>query len=435
MSGEVKKMSLSRPTRRGVVGGAAAAAAVASSALGQGAMNRVSKPHVVVIGGGAGGASFTRKLAMRGAGEVDVTLVEANATYESCFFSNHYLGGFRTSDTLAHRYDRLERDLGVQVIHDRAIAVDRGKQKVELNNSFLNYDLLVLAPGIDFDESSVRGWSFAAQDRMPHAYQGGAPVRLLRQQIEAMPKGGVFAMVPPNGLYRCPPGPYERVTVVAHVLKSINPTAKIIIADPKPLFSKMSLFRQAWRRYYKGMIDFNSDVDMSNFKVDPEAMTITLEGEVIKVDACNVVPNQKAGAIAQLAGVAPDDWAPVHAFDMRSKLDDNVYVLGDAAAQGDMPKSAFSANSQAEVCANAILARLFKREAPTPAFANTCWSFLAPEDSVKIGASYKATDDGIKRVEGFISQRKDRAEVRKETYIESLAWYDAIATDMFGASS
>lgn len=419
-------------SRRQFVGTGLASVALGQSVVAQGMSGRVTKPHVVVIGGGAGGASVARQILKYSKGTIDVTLVEANKTYISCFFSNHYLGGFRSIDTLSHSYKKLITKYGISIVHDRAVGVDREAKKIELERSFLRYDLLVLAPGIDFVEGSVNGWSLSNANRMPHAYKGGEQMRTLRRQIEAMPQGGVFAMVAPNGIYRCPPGPYERVTIVAHMLSKSNPTAKIIIVDPKPLFSKMSLFREAWRKYYKGMIEMNSDVDMSTFQVDPSAMKIKLNGESIKVDVANVIPDQKAGMIAEIAGVTVQGWAPVHAKDMRSKLDDNIYVLGDAAAQGDMPKSSFAANSQAKVCADAILARLLGGEQKIPTFANTCWSLLAPDDSVKIGATYEATPEGIMRVEGFSSKRKEDAAQRKKNHAESLEWYNSIILDMFG---
>ena len=422
-------------TRRSFIGAGIATLAATAAARSQSTMGRVTKPHVVIIGGGAGGATAAKYLAKDGAGQIDVTLIEANKTYQSCFFSNHYIGGLREFSSLTHNYEVLKSKFGIQVVHDRAVNVDRTNKNIELENGFLRYDVLVLAPGIDFVEGSVNGWSMADQRRMPHAYKGGEQARLLKAQIDAMPQGGVFAIVPPAGSYRCPPGPYERVCVVANLLKTINPTAKIIIADPKPVFSKMGLFREAWKKYYKGMIAMNSDVDLTKFSVDPKAMTINLDDEVIKVDACNVIPGQKAGMIAHIAGVAENDWAPVHAQDMRSMLDENIYILGDAADQGAMPKSGFSANSQAKVCANAILGRLTGAAVFTPRFSNTCWSMVAENNSVKIGANYRATPDGIAKVDGFVSRRKEDAATRKETYDESLSWYSSITEDMFEANS
>ncbi len=418
-------------TRRAFIGAGIATLVGGSKALGQSGTGRGNKPHVVVVGGGAGGATVARHIAEGGAGSVDVTLVEANKTYQSCFFSNHYIGGFRELRSLSHSYDNLGSKYSVAVIHDQAIDIDKDAKKVELKNSTLRYDILVLAPGIDFIEGSVRGWSLADQDRMPHAYKGGLQAQVLRSQIDAMPQGGVFAIVPPSGIYRCPPGPYERVCIVANRLKTTNPTAKIIIADPKPVFSKMGLFREAWKKHYKGMIEMNSDVDMTKFRVDPKEMTIHLDGEIIKVDACNVIPDQKAGTIAHVAGIVDDNWAPVHAEDMRSKLDENIYVLGDASNQGDMPKSAYAANSQAKVCASAILARLEGKAAAPARYRNTCWSWVAANDSVKIGANYTATPEKIAKVDGFVSRRRESADIRQKTYSESLDWYSDITSDMF----
>lgn len=421
---------MSKTTRRTFLAASVATLASAKTRS-KSPMGWSTRPHVVVVGGGAGGATAATTIAQNGADLVDVTLIDANKNYQSCFFSNHSIGGLRNFNSLSHSYDNLNSKLNIQIIIDRAIAIDRHTKKIELKNGILSYDILILAPGIDFVEGSVNGWSMDAQGAMPHAYKGGDQARLLKKQIEAMPQGGVFAIVPPAGKYRCPPGPYERVCVVANLLKTTNPTAKIIIADPKPVFSKMGLFREAWRNFYKGMISMNSDVDMSNFHVDPKAMTITLDDEIIKVDVCNVIPAQKAGSIADMTDITEQGWAPVHALDMRSKIDDYIYVIGDAAEQGEMPKSAYSANSQAKVCADAILGRLTGSPISVPSYRNTCWSLVAEGNSVKIGANYEATAQGIKKIDGFTSRRKEDAAIRKTTYEESLDWYSSITQDMF----
>ena len=421
---------MDRKSRRHFIGFCVATLS-SSRTRAQSTIGGVSKPRVVIIGGGAGGASAAKIIAQKAADKIDLTLVEANPLYQSCFFSNHFIGGLRAFETLSHDYAALRSRLPMRVVTDRAIAVDTVTKKIKLEKGFLHYDLLVLAPGIDFIEESVKGWSFANQNAMPHAYRGGEQVRLLKAQIDQMPQGGVFAIVPPAGKYRCPPGPYERVCVIANLLRKTNPTAKIIIADPKPVFSKMGLFREAWKKYYKGMIDMNSDVDMSSFEVDTGAMTLKLGGETIKVDVCNVIPAQKAGLIAVTAGITRDGWAPVHAEDMRSKVDEHIYVLGDAAEQGAMPKSAFSANSQAKVCAESIISRLTGSSVSVPHYRNTCWSFVADGNSVKIGANYRAGAQGIEKVEGFSSRRNEDETTRMKTYQESLDWYRSITRDMF----
>ena len=418
-------------TRRGFIGNSAAAAALLSApSLHAGSH---AKPRVVVVGGGAGGATAARYIAKDSKGAVDVTLVEPTRTYYTCFFSNLYLGGVKEFDDIGHTYGKLAAS-GINVVHDWAIGVDRDKKMVSLaGGSALPYDKLILSPGIDFVEGAVEGWDLSSQNAMPHAYKAGSQSELLKAQIMAMPQGGTYAMVAPPNPYRCPPGPYERVSMVAHYLSQHNPTAKIIVADPKPKFSKMALFQEGWNAHYAGMIDWiGSEFGGENVAVDPSAMTISIDGESINVDACNVIPAMKAGRIAALAGVTDGNWAPVNAADMSTKADADVYVLGDASHQGDMPKSGFSANSQAKVCANAVRGALTGSKIFPAKFANTCWSLINADDGVKVGATYKATDEKIAKVDGFISKTGETADIRKQTYLESEDWYTGITSDMFG---
>ncbi len=393
-----------------------------------------ARPRVVVIGGGAGGATAARYIAADSGGAIDVTLVEVNPTYTTCFFSNLYIGGFRTFESLEHGYDRLGA-AGVNVVHDLATGVDRDARTVTLaGGQVLSYDRLVLSPGIDFRDGAVPGWSPDAAEVMPHAYKGGPQTRLLRAQIEAMPQGGRFAMVAPPNPYRCPPGPYERVSMVAHLLKQTNPTAKILVVDPKEKFSKQALFEEGWQRHYPGMIEVvGPNFGGDKVEVRPNLMEVVVDGVVEKVDVCNVIPAQMAGRIAQMAGVTDDSgWAPVEANAMKSKIDPNIYVLGDASAQGDMPKSGFSANSQAKVAAMAIRGELTGSRVFPAKYSNSCWSLLAPDDGVKVGASYEPTPEKIASVSSFISQQGEDAALRKATYEESLGWYAGITADMFG---
>ncbi|MBA3909692.1 MAG: flavocytochrome C [Rhodobacter sp.] len=393
-----------------------------------------ARPKVVVIGGGAGGATAARYIAKDSDGAVEVTLVEANPIYTTCFFSNLYLGGFREFESLQHGYDKLAGG-GVAVINDMATAVDRTAKTVTLaGGTVLPYDRLVLSPGIDFKDGSVPGWSLDAAEIMPHAYKAGPQTRLLKAQVEAMPEGGVFAMVAPPNPYRCPPGPYERISMVAHLLKEKNPTAKIIVADPKDKFSKQALFEEGWQTHYDGMVDWiGPEFGGGNVEVRPDTMEIVIDGDVTKVDVCNVIPGQMAGKIAALAGVTDDSgWAPVHPDSMKSKLDENVWVLGDSSAQGDMPKSGFSANSQAKVAAMTVRGELTGSKTFPAKYSNTCWSLIAPEDGVKVGASYEPTPEKIASVESFVSATGEDAALRKATYEESLGWYAGITADIFG---
>jgi len=416
--------------RRAFIGSGAAAAAMLSAPM----LKAQGKPRVVVVGGGAGGATAARYLAKDSDGAIDVTLVEPTRAYYTCFFSNLYIGGFRELSSIGHSYGTLASEYGINVVHDWAVGIDRDAKTVTLaGGAVLPYDRLILSPGIDFIDDAVPGWSVAAQNKMPHAYKAGSQSELLKAQIEAMPEGGRFAMVAPPNPFRCPPGPYERISMVAHLLKEINPTAKILIADPKEKFSKQALFEEGWQKHYSGMIErIGPDFGGGNVSVDPDAMTLNIDGTVEKVDVCNVIPAQKAGRICDMAGITEGNWAPVVPATMQSRMDENIHVLGDATSQGDMPKSGFSANSQAKVAAMAVRGALIGSKVFPAKFSNTCWSLIDTDDGVKVGASYEATEEKISKVDGFISDTGEDAALRKATYEESIGWYAGITEDMFG---
>jgi len=416
--------------RRSFIGATAAASAVLSAPM----VMASGRPRVVVVGGGAGGATAARYIAKDSKGAIDVTLVEPTRTYYTCFFSNLYIGGFRSLSSIGHSYGTLASEYGINVVHDWAVGIDRDARTVSLaGGGSLPYDRLILSPGIDFVDGSVPGWDLSSQNAMPHAYKAGSQSELLKAQIESMPQGGVFAMVAPPNPYRCPPGPYERVSMIAHVLKEKNPTAKILIVDPKEKFSKQALFEEGWQNHYAGMIDrIGPDFGATNVSVNADEMTVNIDGEVTKVDACNVIPAMKAGRICELAGITEGNWAPVSGHTMQSRIDGNLHVLGDATNQGDMPKSGFSANSQAKVAAMAVRGALTGSNVFPARFSNTCWSLIDTDDGVKVGASYEAGDGKIAKVDGFISEVGEDAELRKQTFEESLGWYAGITTDMFG---
>lgn len=420
-------------SRRTILKGAAASAAVAAAPMVMGAGH--GAPRVVVVGGGAGGATVARYLAKDSKGAIDVTLIEPTRTYYTCFFSNLYLGGFRTMESLGHSYGKLASEYGINVVHDWAVGVDRDKKTVALaGGGSVPYDRLVLSPGIDFVDGSVPGWDLSAQNRMPHAYKAGSQTELLKAQIDGMREGGVFVMVAPPNPFRCPPGPYERVSMVAHVLKAKNPTAKILIFDPKEKFSKQGLFQEGWERHYPGMVTWlDAGFTGPLEEVRPDAMEVVVGGETTKADVVNVIPAMKAGRIAEIAGLTNDGgWAPIVPATMQSRADENIHVLGDAAHQGDMPKSGFAANSQAKVAANAIRGALTGSKVFPAKFTNTCWSLIDTDDGVKVGAAYEATEEKIASTSSFISKNGEDAALRKQTYEESVGWYAGITTDMFG---
>lgn len=394
-----------------------------------------ARPRVVVVGGGAGGGTVARYVAKAAKGDIDVVLIEPTRTYYTCFFSNLYLGGFRDFSSIGHTYGKLASEYGITVVHDWAIGVDRSKKSVQLaSGADVSYDRLVVSPGIDFRYDTVPGYGVETSNKMPHAWKAGSQTQLLKAQVEAMRPGGLYMMVAPPNPFRCPPGPYERISMVAHLLKQKNPTAKIVIVDTKEKFSKQGLFVEGWSNHYEGMVEWLPASIAGKIKrIDADKMEIHTDAEVFKPDVANVIPGQKAGTIATAAGLTNETgFCPIVPATMQSQMDENIYLVGDSTIAGDMPKSGYSANSQAKVAAMAIRASLSGSKLFPARFANTCWSLIATDDGVKVGAKYEATEEKIAKTEGFISKTGEDAQLRKQTYEESIGWYDGITTDVFG---
>jgi NADPH-dependent 2,4-dienoyl-CoA reductase/sulfur reductase-like enzyme len=414
-------------------GVAAAGLALGTAGIAPGLLG-AAEGRVVVIGGGPGGATVAKYLAKDADGALAVTLVQETSPFTTCFYSNLYLAGYRDFDSITHDYDALRDAYGIEVLIDRAIEVDPAGRKVTLaGGRVLAYDRLVVAPGIEILYDSIEGYSEAAAEAMPHAWQAGPQTRVLRRQIEAMAQGGLFVLAVPAEPYRCPPGPYERACSVAHHFKQHNPSAKILILDAKESFSKQGLFEEAWAKHYPDMIEWvPGEFGGKVIAVDPDAMTVTTEYETYRAAAANIIPAQAAGAIARQAGLTEaTGWCPIVPATMQSRMNEDIHVLGDACIAGDMPKSAFSANSQAKACAMAIRAALTGANAFSPRFRNTCWSTLAPDDAVKIGATYEATGEKIAKVDGFVSEVGEGSQVRAQTRAEADAWYASITADIF----
>lgn len=420
--------------RRNVLRSGAAAAGV--FALGAPAILGQAQRRVVVIGGGPGGATAANYIARDSAGKLDVVLIEPKKQFTTCFHSNLYIGDFKKFEEITHGYDKLAAR-GVRMNHQIATAIDRGGKFVVLaDGSRLPYDRLVVSPGIDLRYDSVPGWGREHETIMPHAWQAGEQTRILKARLDAVPDGGLIVMIAPPNPYRCPPGPYERVSMMAHVLKAKGRTrAKIIIIDPKENFSKQALFQEGWEKHYPGMVEWLGPKIHDGLKsVDPKTGTVVTGFETYKsASLVNVIPAQMAGQIARDAQLTNQSgFCPILPESMKSAIDPNIYVLGDACIAGDMPKSAFSANSQAKVAAMTIRGELLETRTFPARYANTCWSLIDTDDVVKVGGAYEAKDGIIKASSTFVSKTGEPADLRKQNTQENIGWYAGIIADMFG---
>lgn len=371
-----------------------AGAAGAASLAGCATPGTGGKGRVVVIGGGYGGATAAKYIRMWDPG-VDVTLVERNDVFTSCPMSNLVLGGNRTMDEIRRSYDGLRRH-GVRVIRDEATAVDAAKKVVRLQRTGdLQYDRLIMSPGIDFDFAAIEGYQ-AAQDRVLHAWKAGPQTLALRKQLEGMRDGGVYVLAVPLAPYRCPPGPYERASQVAHYFKQAKPRSKVLILDANPdVTSKGPLFKRAWADLYKGIIEFRGNSNV--VAVDAGTMTVRTDFDSIKGDVLNVVPPQRAGDIAVKTGLITHNnrWCDVDWRTLESKAVKHVHVLGDATLSAPgMPKSGHMTNQQAKVCAAAIVELMSGRTPnPAPVMTNTCYSYVSDNEVIHV-ASVHQWDSG-----------------------------------------
>ncbi|MGA8566379.1 MAG: FCSD flavin-binding domain-containing protein, partial [Candidatus Binataceae bacterium] len=355
--------------------------------------------------------------------------------YTTCFFSNLYLAGVRSLESLTHDYETLTKAYGVNVIHDAAAAIDPVAKTVTLaGGNKLVYDRAVVAPGIAFKYDGIEGYDQAATQTIPHAWNAGPQTELLRRQLEGMEDGGLFIIVAPPNPFRCPPGPYERASLVAYYFKQFKPRAKILILDAKDTFFEQDLFEDGWNRHYPGMIEWLPGQFTGGIKsVDVKTRTIRTAGETFNASVANVIPAQIAGELAQRVGVADQSgWCPVNPITFESKLQPGIHVVGDATDAGDMPKSAFVANSQAKACAFAIAAALTGSEQSAPHLFNTCFTLLAPNDAVSDAINLEPAAGSIKITDIFFSQIGESDEVRRQAAHQAEGWYAAFTHDVFG---
>ncbi len=392
-----------------------------------------ARPQVVVLGGGAGGASAARYLA-RNFKNINITLIESNRRYTACFFASRYLAGIRPLADVTFGYESLAANNDISVIHATATNIDGVKKAVILRNGTrVPYDRLIASPGIGFKYNLIDGYDEKTTERFPHAYRADDQISILKRQLEAMEDGGIFAISSPPRPYRCPPAPYERAAMVAYYMKHHKPRSKILILDAKDEFPMSEVMSEVWDRFYADMIEWIPAEFGGNIRAfDAKTKTLVSAEEKFSADVVNIIPAQHAGSIAQAGGLTDKTgYCPVNSFTFESKLVPGVHVIGDAIDPGDMSKSAFSANSQARYCAAVVGAALTGKTPPKPPLTNTCFFAAAKDHGLKLGGTYKPSPQGLTGLSGYLSQVGEDDATRRQTADEGDAWYAAFIKEIF----
>ncbi|CAM3536021.1 NAD(P)/FAD-dependent oxidoreductase [Arcobacter aquimarinus] len=394
-----------------------------------------NKKRVVIVGGGFGGATAAKYI-KRFSPDTEIILIEQNKEYFTCPFSNTVIAGMNKIDYIKHDYKTLEKKYNIIVMHEKVKKVDGATNTVILENGkVIPYTKAIVAPGIDFKYE--KGYVEGSEKYAPHAYKAGEQTVLLTEQLHSMKDGGTFVMVAPQNPFRCPPGPYERISLVAHYLKENKPNSKIIILDQKNKFSKQGLFQEGWDKLYKDIIEWRSvEFGGKVVSVDPKNRVVKTEDEEVKADVLNYIPDQKAGKLAFDSGLTQGDWCPVNTKTFESKLVKDIYVIGDAAVASPMPKSGFSANSQAKIAALQISRILANQPVVNPPkLANTCYSLVSPTYGISIAAVYEAQEDKITDLKdlgaGGLSPAYADEGIRMQEAEYAVGWYKNQMSDIF----
>jgi sulfide dehydrogenase [flavocytochrome c] flavoprotein subunit len=421
-------------SRRSFLSGAAAAGVFAPAFV-----RAQTQARLLIVGGGFGGASAAN-FARRTYPWLDVTLVEPQTRFVTCPYRNLVLAGKKTIGDISHSYDGL-RARGVRVVHDYVVGIDAGARNVRLRGGeTIAYDKMILSPGIAVRWGAIEGYDEAAAQIMPHAWTPGdaAQTQLLRAQLEAMPDGGVVGFAIPGNPFRCPPGPYERISMVASYLKRHKPKSKILALDAKDAFSKQGLFQDAWNELYPGMIEWvPANKDGRVTRVDAKERVLESEfGIRHKVAVANVIPPQAAAAIVRDAGFADQSgWAPVNPLTFESRVAPHIHIIGDANIPGPMPKSGYIANSTAKQAVASAAAALRGEAAPSAVYFNTCYSHVGEDYGISVVGVFRPNADGSAIVEvpnsGGVSPRGSLPEQRRLEALYADAWYESITRDMF----
>ena len=426
---------MSRFTRRKFLKASGSTLALSTAGFGFPHIAMAAKKRVVVIGGGVGGTIAAKYIA-KGDSSIDVTVIEAQPHHHTCFMSNEVIGGDRDISTIKFGYDKFA-DHGIKVVQDKAVAIDPVAHKVTTaGGATLEYDRLVMSPGIALKWEAIEGYDEAAAEVMPHAWIAGPQTALLRKQLESMDDGGVVLLAPPGNPFRCPPGPYERAAQIAHYFKHHKPKSKILILDAKDKFSKQGLFMQGYKDVYGDMIEWVAGADTGGgvTSVDPSAMKVNTDFDEYKVAVANIIPPQKAAQIAQDADLTDESgWCPVDLGTFESKKHKDIHVIGDAGIITGMPKSGFAAGTEAKVCAMAIVNQLQGKEPGINSYANACYSIIAPDYGISVVAVYKLAGDRskIEKISGGLTPADATPEALRREVQYAYSWFNNMTAEMF----
>jgi len=391
--------------------------------------------RVVIVGGGVGGLIAAKYIA-KGDSSVEVTIVEPKPHHHTCFMSNEVIGGDRDISTIKFGYDNIAGH-GIKLVQDKVTEVDAEAHKVKTaGGATLEYDRLVMSPGISLNFGAIEGYSEEAAEVMPHSWIAGAQTALLRKQLVDMEDGGLVVIAPPQNPFRCPPGPYERAAQIAHHLKHNKPKSKLLILDAKDKFSKQGLFMQGYKDVYGDMIEWVAGADTGGGvkSVNTKDMTVSTDFDDHKVAVANIIPPQKAAQIAQDAGLTDDSgWCPVDLGTFESKNHEDIHVIGDASIAKGMPKSGYAAGTQAKVCAASVVSLLNGKDPGKASYANACYSLIAPDYGISVVAVYELAEDRseIKKLGGGLTPMDATAEARAREVQYAYSWFNNMTAEMF----
>ena len=381
--------------------------------------NAKSAGKVVILGAGWGGLSAAKTIKIISP-EVEVIIIDSNEKFVSCPMSNWVIGQLKNLDDITFNFDTLKNSYGIKFIHETAINIDPEKKIIITDKQKIIYDKLILSPGVQLDYSSIENWNHDYIDVFPSAWKAGKETSLLSNKIKNLSNGGVVAISIPLGPYRCPPGPYERASLIASYLKRNKKNTKLIILDSnQDIISKGKLFKEAWEDLYPGIIEYRPNSGVVG--VDKSSSKFMTDFEDIKFDVANLIPPQKAPYFLKEAGLINKgaNWAAVNSYDFSSSIADNIFIIGDATSQtsvGRVPKSGYVANSMGKVCGLAVVSELFDLEKVSPSLINTCYSLVSNEEGISVSAvyNYNKEEKKIKSIPGASGLSPTRSSIIKE---------------------